>query len=394
MKVVSSPAPTGSAVSITRRWLSPSAASERPPALVRAAVDGGRRAEGAVAPGRGVDAVALRSGTGRPAPSLIAISETTKPPSGSRPGPPFGSSSNVTASRRNAVMPLSSVLKLDGVGVAGRLGAGGRRGDDREVVALDQHPGAVGGGCLHGLEGREGESTACRRVSPPTAPGPPRAPASRLQLLAGDARSPPAAASRRGRWRLVGEVVGLAAPDGRSPSRRRRTRRSCRSPGRGTGRTCGRGTARSRRSRRATPSTRSARGRRGRWRGTPSAGRRPPRWSGAAGCSPRRSSARVVGVGQQVARELLRGEAVERQVPVEGVDHVVAVAPDRARVVAVVAHAVGVAHEVEPEERHALAEAGRGEEPVHLPLVGAVRAGRSRTRAPRRGWAAGRRGRS
>ena len=74
-------------------------------------------------------------------------------------------------------------------------------------------------------------------------------------------------------------------------------------------------------------------------------------------------------VGQQVARELRGREAVERQVAVPRVHHPVAVAPHRPRVVAVVADAVGVAHEVEPEERHALAVARRGEQAIHLALV-------------------------
>ena len=73
------------------------------------AAAGLKRAAGS---GRGVEAVALRSGIFRPAASWITSSETTKPPSGSRPGPPFGSSSKVRASRRNAVMPLRTVLKL------------------------------------------------------------------------------------------------------------------------------------------------------------------------------------------------------------------------------------------------------------------------------------------
>ena len=63
------------------------------------------------------------------------------------------------------------------------------------------------------------------------------------------------------------------------------------------------------------------------------------------------------GIRQEVARELHGRELVEGQVAVEGADHVVAIAPHRARVVAVVAGAVGIAHEVEPIGGHALAEA-------------------------------------
>ena len=79
---------------------------------------------------------------------------------------------------------------------------------------------------------------------------------------------------------------------------------------------------------------------------------------------------RVRRAGQQVAGQLLGGEAVEGQVGVPGSDHPVAVAPHRARVVAVVPDAVGVAHEVEPEERHPLAEVRGGEQAVDLALVG------------------------
>ena len=76
------------------------------------------------------------------------------------------------------------------------------------------------------------------------------------------------------------------------------------------------------------------------------------------------------GVGQEVPRELLGGEAVERQIAVEGRHDPVAVAPHRPGVVAVVADAVRVAHEVEPERGHPLAVARRGEEAVDLALVG------------------------
>ena len=60
-------------------------------------------------------------------------------------------------------------------------------------------------------------------------------------------------------------------------------------------------------------------------------------------------------VRQQIAGQLLDGELVEALVVVKSVDDVIAVEPDVAVVVAVVAARVGVANEIEPVDRHALA---------------------------------------
>ena len=73
---------------------------------------------------------------------------------------------------------------------------------------------------------------------------------------------------------------------------------------------------------------------------------------------------------QHVARNLLHGEAVERQVAVEGVDDPIAPAPHRALGVGLVSVGVGVARGVEPAHRHALAVIGRGQQPVDYFLVG------------------------
>ena len=79
----------------------------------------------------------------------------------------------------------------------------------------------------------------------------------------------------------------------------------------------------------------------------------------------------VVGGGrQQVARQLLGGELVERHVAVQGVDHPVAVLPDRARAVNAVAVGVGVAGGVEPVLAPPLAVVRAGEQAVDLLLVG------------------------
>ena len=76
--------------------------------------------------------------------------------------------------------------------------------------------------------------------------------------------------------------------------------------------------------------------------------------------------------GQLVAGDLLADEPVERNVPVQGVDHVIAVAP-QARKVPVVLEAFGfrVAHDVQPPLGSALALARACQEPVHQPLPGA-----------------------
>ena len=68
----------------------------------------------------------------------------------------------------------------------------------------------------------------------------------------------------------------------------------------------------------------------------------------------------LVGVGQQVAGDLFQGEAVEGFVLVETADDVVAVGPDIARGVAMVADRVGEADDIEPADRHAFAVMRRG----------------------------------
>ncbi len=76
-------------------------------------------------------------------------------------------------------------------------------------------------------------------------------------------------------------------------------------------------------------------------------------------------------VGQHVAGDLLDREAIEGHVGVERVDHPVAVLPDVATLVLLVAVGVGVAGEVEPRPGPALAVARRGEQAIDDALVGA-----------------------
>ena len=63
-------------------------------------------------------------------------------------------------------------------------------------------------------------------------------------------------------------------------------------------------------------------------------------------------------VGEQVAGNLLDRELIERQVAVEGVDDPVAIRPDRATTVFLVAVGVGIARLVEPRPRLALTDNG------------------------------------
>ena len=74
--------------------------------------------------------------------------------------------------------------------------------------------------------------------------------------------------------------------------------------------------------------------------------------------------------GQQVSRQLLRRETVERHVVAQGPDDPVAIGGDVVLLVAVITHRAGVPHQVEPVRRQALTVMGRGEETFHQSLVG------------------------
>ena len=73
---------------------------------------------------------------------------------------------------------------------------------------------------------------------------------------------------------------------------------------------------------------------------------------------------------QQVAGELLDGEAVVGQVAIEGVDHPIAPGPHLLFRIDLVAVRIGVAGGIEPVDGHALAVARRGEQAVDHLLVG------------------------
>ena len=76
-------------------------------------------------------------------------------------------------------------------------------------------------------------------------------------------------------------------------------------------------------------------------------------------------------LGQEVPRQLPGHEVVPGEVVVEGADDPVAPGPDAALDVALVAVGVRVARDVEPLAGHALAVAGRSQQPVDGALVGA-----------------------
>ena len=76
---------------------------------------------------------------------------------------------------------------------------------------------------------------------------------------------------------------------------------------------------------------------------------------------------------QQIPRQLLDGESMETEVPVEGVDDPVPPAPHVADAITLVAVGVGVAGRFQPADRHVLPVAGGAEQAVHQLLVGVGR---------------------
>jgi len=80
---------------------------------------------------------------------------------------------------------------------------------------------------------------------------------------------------------------------------------------------------------------------------------------------PTRNYLVACGIGQHVAGKLLEGELVERHVRVKGMDDPIAVGPDGAGTVFLVAVRIGIAGEVEPAPRPPLPIVRRREEPVH-----------------------------
>ena len=91
-----------------------------------------------------------------------------------------------------------------------------------------------------------------------------------------------------------------------------------------------------------------------------------------------------VASGQQVAGDLLDDELVVGQVAVEGADDPVAIEPDLARLVLLVAVGIGITRGIEPEPSPALAVMRRVEQPVDELGVGVGAACRPRRRRPRR----------
>ena len=67
---------------------------------------------------------------------------------------------------------------------------------------------------------------------------------------------------------------------------------------------------------------------------------------------------------------LLDGELIERQVRIERADHPIAIRPDRAPRIIRVARRIRIAREIQPLPRPVLAIRGRGQQQVHVALVG------------------------
>ena len=81
-------------------------------------------------------------------------------------------------------------------------------------------------------------------------------------------------------------------------------------------------------------------------------------------------SVRVKAGDRVVAGQLLASENIEWFVVVEGMDHVIAVRPDVARIVGVIADGVCEADHIEPANRHPLTELRFGKERLNQAGVG------------------------
>ena len=73
---------------------------------------------------------------------------------------------------------------------------------------------------------------------------------------------------------------------------------------------------------------------------------------------------------QQIAGQLLDREPVKRQVTIERFDHPVAIPPDRAAGILLVAVRVGVPRQIQPQSGPSLAVVRAVEQPIHDPFVG------------------------
>ena len=74
-------------------------------------------------------------------------------------------------------------------------------------------------------------------------------------------------------------------------------------------------------------------------------------------------------VGQQIAGKLFDRELVERQVPIERLDHPLAIGPDLAEIIEVNAVRVGVAGDVEPVAAPVLAPLRRFQKMIDQPRI-------------------------
>src|SRR5882724_9946799 len=60
-------------------------------------------------------------------------------------------------------------------------------------------------------------------------------------------------------------------------------------------------------------------------------------------------------VGQEIARELFASKFVKSFILIEGLDHVIAIWPDVARIIGMIPNGVGVSHNIKPANGHPFA---------------------------------------
>ena len=81
------------------------------------------------------------------------------------------------------------------------------------------------------------------------------------------------------------------------------------------------------------------------------------------------NSGRLIGLRQEISRQLLDGELVERQIGIQGSDHPVAIGPEAAEVIPLITMRVSVAGQIEPHAGPTNPELVATEQPVDQPLV-------------------------
>ena len=78
----------------------------------------------------------------------------------------------------------------------------------------------------------------------------------------------------------------------------------------------------------------------------------------------------MVRIGQEISGDLFEGETIEGLIGIERSDHVIAIGPNVARIVAVVTDRVGKADDVEPSDGHPFAVVRIGKQRLDQIAVG------------------------